>query len=82
MEAPPSSRFALPVGNELKELQEDRRVTTIPYKTKAATAWGVGIFSDWASKRILSCIIYPGNLQFGDRYIGIGYQFSTTSVNS
>ena len=25
----------------------------IPYKTKAATAWGVGIFSDWASKRIL-----------------------------
>ena len=41
MEAPPSSRFALPVGDELKELQEDRRVTTIPYKTKAAIAWGV-----------------------------------------
>ena len=29
--------------------------TTIPYKTKAATAWRVGIhvFSNWASKRIL-----------------------------
>ena len=53
MEAPSSSRFALPVSDELEELQEDRRGTTIPYKTKAATAWGVGIFSDWASKRIL-----------------------------
>ena len=53
MEAPPSSRFSLPIGDELEELQEDRRVTTIPYKTKAATAWGVGIFTDWASKRIL-----------------------------
>ena len=52
MEAPSSSRFSLPVSDELEELQEDRRGTTIPYKTKAATAWGVGIFSDWASKRI------------------------------
>ena len=53
MEAPSSSRFYLPVSNELEELQEDRRGITIPYKTKAATAWGIGIFSDWASKRIL-----------------------------
>ena len=52
MEAPSSSRFALPVSDELEELQEDRRGTTIPYKTKAATAWGVDIFSDWTSKRI------------------------------
>ena len=53
MEAPSSSRFALPISDELEELQEDRRGTTIPCKTKAATAWGVGIFSDSASKRIL-----------------------------
>ena len=52
MKAPSSSRFSLPVSDELEELQEDRRETTIPYKTKVATAWGVGIFSDWASKRI------------------------------
>ena len=32
MEAPSSSRFALPVSDELEELQEERRGTTIPYK--------------------------------------------------
>ena len=55
MEAPSSSRFTLPVSDELEELQEERRGTTILYKTKAATARarGVGIFSNWASKRIL-----------------------------
>ena len=46
MEAPPSSRYALPVSDELGELEEEQRGTTIPYKTEAATEWGVGIFSD------------------------------------
>ena len=43
MEAPSGSRFSLPVSYELyiEELQEKRRGTNIPYKTKAATAWGV-----------------------------------------
>ena len=50
LEAPSSSRFALPVSDEL---EEEQRGTAIPDKTKAATAWGVGIFSNWASKRIL-----------------------------
>ena len=51
MEAPSSSRFALPVSDEL---QKEQRGTAIPYKTKAATAWGAGIFSDWALKWILN----------------------------
>ena len=59
MEAPSSNRFALPVSDELEELQEERRGTTILYKTKAATPWEIGIFSDWASKRILNLYLFP-----------------------
>ena len=54
MEAPSSTRFALPVSDELEGEQ-----TTIPDTTKAATVWGVGIFSNWDSKWIVKAASIP-----------------------
>ena len=57
MEGASSNRFALPVSDEL---EQQRRGNAIPGNTKAATSWGVGIFSEWASKRIVKAASIPG----------------------
>ena len=42
------SRFASPVNDTT---EEQLRLTCIPEKTKRATAWGIRIWSDWATAR-------------------------------
>ena len=43
-----SSRFASPVNDAT---EEQLRYTRIPEKTKSATAWGIRVWSEWATAR-------------------------------
>ena len=43
-----SSRFASPVNDAT---EEQLRLTRIPEKTKSATAWGIRVWTDWATAR-------------------------------
>ena len=43
-----SSRFKEPVSDAL---EEEKRTNAVPDKTKAATAWGIGIYTEWAAHR-------------------------------
>ena len=51
-----SSRWALPVTDLV---EEQHRVTAIPQKTIAATAWGMNIYSEWAAARIIKNSTMP-----------------------
>ena len=43
-----SSRFASPVNDDT---ENQLRLTRIPEKTKSSTAWGIRVWSDWATAR-------------------------------
>ena len=43
-----SSRFKEPVSDAL---EEEMRTNAVPDKTKAVTAWRIGIYTEWAAHR-------------------------------
>ena len=43
-----SSRFKEPVSDAL---EEEMCTNAVPDKTKAVTAWGIGIYTEWAAQR-------------------------------
>ena len=43
-----TKRFTEPVSDAL---EEEMRTNAVPDKTKAVTAWGIGIYTEWATQR-------------------------------
>ena len=51
-----NSKWALPVTDEI---EDQHRVIAIPQKTRAATAWGMNIYSEWAAAGIIKNSTMP-----------------------